>query len=95
MSFVGLVVVWILPWVFGSLALPTVRVSQVLLGGWCVSWWSDGVGFVGVGAGRGLRLGGRQFRACHPWRGARRALVVGRWSVGLRSLWCPLSLVLG
>ena len=39
---------------------------------WWVSWLSDGVGVVGVGAGRGLRLGGRRFRACHSW------LVVGR-----------------
>ena len=29
------------------------------------------MGVVGVGAGRGLRLGGRRFRACHSW------LVVG------------------
>ena len=39
----------------------------MLLGGWRVSWWSVGVGFVGVGPGRGLRLGGRRFRACHSW----------------------------
>ena len=39
----------------------------MLLGGWRVSWWSVGVGVVGVGAGRGLRLGGRRFRACHSW----------------------------
>ena len=44
----------------------------MILGGWRVSWWSVGVGVVGVGAGRGLRLGGRRFRACHSW------LVVGR-----------------
>ena len=44
----------------------------MILGGWRVSWWSDGVGVVGVGAGRGLRLGGRWFRACHSW------LLVGR-----------------
>ena len=43
----------------------------MILGGWRVSWWSDGVGVVGVGAGRGLRLGGGRFRACHSW------LVVG------------------
>ena len=91
---VGLVVVWIVPWVLASLVLPTVRVSQVILGGWRVSGWSDGVAVVGAGAGRGLRLGGRRFRACHSWRGARRAVVVGWWSVGLRSWCCPLSLVL-
>ena len=45
-------------------------------GGWRVSWWSDGVGVVGVGAGRGLCLGGRRFRACPSW------LVVG-WLVVL------------
>ena len=94
-SLVGLVVVWIVLWVLASLVLPTVGVSQVILGGWRVSWWSDGVGVVGVGAGRGLRLGGRRFRACHSWRGARRALVVGWWPAGLRSRWCRLSLVLG
>ena len=44
----------------------------MILGGWRVSWWSVGVGVVGVGAGRGLRLGGRRFRAYHSW------LVVGR-----------------
>ena len=44
----------------------------MILGGWRVSWWSVGVGVVGVGAGRGLRLGGRRFQACHSW------LVVGR-----------------
>ena len=63
--------------VLASLVLPTVRVSQVILGGWRVSWWSDGVGVVGVGAGRGLHLGCRRLRACESWRGARRALVVG------------------
>ena len=94
-SLVGLMVVWIVPLVLALLVLRTVRVSQVILGGWRVSWWSYGVGVFGVGAGRGLRLGGRRFRACHSWRGARRALVVGRWSVGLRSWWCRLSLVLG
>ena len=47
----------------------------MILGGWCVSWWSVRVGVVGVGAGRGLRLGGRRFRACHSW------LVVGRFVV--------------
>ena len=94
-SLVRLVVVWILLWVSALLVLPTVRVSQVILDGWRVSWWSDGVGVVGVGAGRGLRLGGRRFRACHSWWGARRALLVGWWSVGLRSWWCRLSLVLG
>ena len=77
---VQLALVWIVLWV-----LPTVRVSQLILGGWRVSWWSDGVGVVGVGAGRGLRLGGRRFWACHSWRGARRALVVGWRSVGSRS----------
>ena len=49
--------------------LPTVRVSRWWL---AVSWWSDGVGVVGVGAGRRLRLGGRRFRPCHSW------LVFGR-----------------
>ena len=44
----------------------------MILGGWRVSWWSDGAGVVGVGAGRGLRLGGRRFRACHS------SLVVGQ-----------------
>ena len=39
----------------------------MLLGGWRVSWWSVGVGVVGVGAGRGLHLGGRRFWACHSW----------------------------
>ena len=39
----------------------------MLLGGWRVSWWSVGVGVVGVVAGRGLRLGDRRFRACHSW----------------------------
>ena len=95
MSLVELVVVWIMPWLLASLVLPTVRVSQVLLGGWRVSGWSDGVEVVGVGAGRCLHFGGRRFRACHSWRGAQRALVVGWWSVGLRSGWCRLSLVLG
>ena len=33
------------------------------------------MGVVGVGDGRGLRLGGRRFRACHSW------LVVGRFVV--------------
>ena len=94
-SLVGLVVVWIVLWVLVSLVFPTVRVSQVILGGWRVSSWFDGVGVVGVGAGCGLRLGGRPFRACRSWQGARRALVVGWWSVGLRSWWCRLSLVLG
>ena len=94
-SLVGLVVVWIVMWVLASLVLPTVRVSPVIRGGWRVSWWSDGVGVVGVGAWRGLRLGGRRFRARHSWRGARRALVVGWWSAGLRSWLCRLSLVLG
>ena len=59
----------------------------MILGGWRVSWWSDGVGVVGVGAGRGLRLGGRRFRACQSW------LVVGRFVV--RVGWCRLFLVLG
>ena len=58
----------------------------MLLGRWRVSWWSDGVGVVGVGAGRGLRLGGRRFQACHLW------LVVGE-SVVLVG-WCRLFLVL-
>ena len=59
----------------------------MILGGWRVSWWSDGVGVVGVGAGRGLRLGGRRFRACHSW------LVVGRFVVLVA--WCRLVPVLG
>ena len=59
----------------------------MILGSWRVSWWSDGVGVVGVGAGRGLRLGGRRFRACHSW------LVVGRFVVLVG--WCWLLLVLG
>ena len=59
----------------------------MILGGWRVSWWSDGVAVVGVGAGRGLRLGGRRFRACHSW------LVVGRLVVLVG--WCRLSLVSG
>ena len=60
-------VVWIVPWVLVALVLPKARVPYVLLGGWRVSWWSVGVGVVGVGAGRGLCLGGRRFRACHSW----------------------------
>ena len=59
----------------------------MLLGGWRVSWWSVGVGVVGVGAGRRLRLGGRRFRACHSW------LVVGRFVVLVG--WYRLFLVLG
>ena len=59
----------------------------MLLGGWRVSWWSAGVGAVGVGAGRGLRLGGRRFGACYSW------LVVGRFLVLVR--WYRLFLVLG
>ena len=39
----------------------------MLLGGSRALWWSVGVGVVGVGAGRGLRLGGRRFQACHSW----------------------------
>ena len=42
---------------------------------------------LGFGPGRGLRLGGRRFRACHSW------LVVGRLVVPVG--WCRLSLVLG
>ena len=45
------------------------------------------VGVVGVGAGRGLRLGGRRFRACHRW------LVVGRFMVLVG--WCSLLPSLG
>ena len=56
-------------------------------GGWRVSCWSDGVGVVGVGAGRGQRLGGRRFPACHSW------LVVGRFVVLVG--WCRLFLVFG
>ena len=59
----------------------------MILGGWRVPWWSDGVGVVGVGAGRGLRLGGWRFRACHSW------LVVGPFVVLVG--WCRLFLVLG
>ena len=59
----------------------------MIVGGWRVSWWSDAVGVVGVGAGRGLRLGGRRFRACHSW------LVVGRFVVLVG--WCWLFPVLG
>ena len=59
----------------------------MILGGWRVSWWSDGVGVVGVGAGRSLRLGGWRFRACHLW------LVVGRFVVLVG--WCRLFPVLG
>ena len=59
----------------------------MILGGWRVWWWSVGVGVVGVGDGRGLRLGGRRFRACHPW------LVVGRFVVLVG--WYRLLLVLG
>ena len=59
----------------------------MILCGWRVSWWSDGVGVVGIAAGRGLRLGGRRFRACHSW------LVVGRFVVLVG--WCLLFLVLG
>ena len=59
----------------------------MILGGWRVSWLSDGVGVVGVGAGRGLRLGGRQFWACHSW------LALGRFVV--LSGWCRLFLVFG
>ena len=60
-------VVWIVPWVLVALVLPRARVPYVLLVGWRVLWWSVGVGVVGVGAGRGLCLGGRRFRACHSW----------------------------
>ena len=56
-------------------------------GGWGVSWWSVGVGVVGVVAGRGLRLSGRRFRACHSW------LVDGRFVVLVG--WYRLFLVLG
>ena len=59
----------------------------MILGGWPVSWWSVGVGVAGVGAGRGLRLGGRRFRACYSW------LVVGRFVVLVG--WYRLFLVLG
>ena len=59
----------------------------MILGGWRGSWWSDGVGVVCVGAGRGLRLGGRRFRACHS------RLVVGRFVVLVG--WCRLVPVLG
>ena len=59
----------------------------MILGGWRVSWWSDAVGVVGVGAGRGLRSGGRRLRACHSW------LLVGRFVVLVR--WCRLFLLLG
>ena len=59
----------------------------MILGGWCVSSWSDGVGVVGVGAGRGVRLGGRRFRACHSW------LVVGLFVVLVG--WCRFFPVFG
>ena len=59
----------------------------MILGGWRVSWWSDGLGVVGVGAERGPRLGGRRFGACHLW------LVVGRFVVLVG--WCRLFPVLG
>ena len=79
-SSVGVVVVWMVLWVLALLLMPTVRVWQVILGGWCVSWWSDGVGVVGVGAGRGLRLGGWRYRAwglATPGRGPGGRLLVG------------------
>ena len=59
----------------------------MILRGWRVLWWSDGVGVVGVGARHGLRLRGGRFRACHSW------LVVGRCVVPVG--WCRLFLVLG
>ena len=59
----------------------------MILGGWRVLWWSDGVGVVGVGAGRGLHLGGRRFWVCHLW------LVVGQFVVLVG--WCRLFPVLG
>ena len=59
----------------------------MIRGGRRVSWWSVGVGVVGVGAGRGLRLGGCRFQACHSW------LVVGRFVVLVG--WCRLFPVLG
>ena len=78
----------------------------MILGGWRVSWWSDGVGVVGVGAGRSLRLGGLRFRGCHSWPvvgwfavllGWRRLFpVLGRlvlWVVGGGAV-LPLSVVL-
>ena len=71
-----------------------------------MSQWSVGVGVVGVGAGRGLRLGGRRFRACDSWLVVgwfvvlvgwyRSFLVLGRfvlWVVGVGAL-LPLSAVL-
>ena len=48
----------------------------MIVGGWRVSWWSDGVDVSGVGAGRGLRFGCRLFRACDS------SLVIG-WLVVL------------
>ena len=59
----------------------------MILGGWRVSWWSDGVGVVVVGAGRGLRLGG--LRALGV------PLVSAGWSVVLLVGWCRLFPVLG
>ena len=45
------------------------------------------MGVFGVGAGRGLPLGGRLFRACHSW------LVIGQFLVLVG--WCRLFPVLG
>ena len=59
----------------------------MILGGWRVFSWSVGAGVVGVGAGGGLRLGGRRFGACHSW------LVVGLFVVLVG--WCRLFPVLG
>ena len=51
----------------------------MILGCWRVSWWSVGVGVVGVGAGRGLRSGGRRFRVCHSWLVVRQFVVLVGW----------------
>ena len=61
----------------------------MILGGWRISWSSSGVGVVGVGAGRGLRLGGQRFRACHSW------LVVGRLVVLVGGCLCCWGISFG
>ena len=56
-------VVWMVLLGLASPVVSTVRASRVILGGWRFLWWSDGEVVVGVGAGWGLRLGGRRFWA--------------------------------